>query len=95
MYSRNTLYQGPLQKYLYDDCRALICSLLKPSRYIEYNINACGADNFKRYSWPDFLEIKRDKSLPIDRRRYLTTDNCINILERNGYRVELIITIPD
>jgi hypothetical protein len=56
-----------------------------------HGINYTAVHNFVKWSYDDYIN-NRDKSKQF---RYLSTDNCIRILELSGYEIRLSLVLKN
>ena len=82
-----------LESYLYNECRIVLLHIIgndfRKFGY-KYGINYTSLYNFIKWDYSDYLTHSTDKKL-----RYLSTDNCIRILELSGYEIRLSLVLKN
>lgn len=90
----NELNVNRLKRYLLTECRVILLHTIGKD-YKKFaglhGINYTAVHNFVKWSYDDYIN-NRDKSKQF---RYLSTDNCIRILELSGYSFNINLVLKD
>ena len=90
----NELNVNRLKRYLLTECRVILLHTIGKD-YKKFaglhGINYTAVHNFVKWSYNDYIN-NRDKSKQF---RYLSTDNCIRILELSGYEIRLSLVLKN
>ncbi len=90
----NELNVNRLKRYLLTECRVILLHTIGKDykRFAGlHGINYTAVHNFVKWSYDDYIN-NRDKSKQF---RYLSTDNCIRILELSGYEIRLSLVLKN